>query len=150
MALMVGTNTVVMDNPFLNVRYWPGEDPIKIIPDITQRLPETARVFHGKSKTLVFTSLVHKTSTSNPEFVHIPEKEFSVKTMLNELHERKILSMMVEGGSALLNSFINAGLWDEARVFTGKTDFGNGIKAPFISRIAREHIVFHGFDLDIY
>jgi diaminohydroxyphosphoribosylaminopyrimidine deaminase/5-amino-6-(5-phosphoribosylamino)uracil reductase len=53
--------------------------------------------------------------------------------MMDELYKREILSVIVEGGSELLNSFLELNLWDEAFVYTGNQFFGKGVSAPLIS-----------------
>lgn len=128
-AIMVGTNTVIYDNPALNTRLWPGNSPLRVIPDYHSRIPADARVFDGKIPTLVFTGAARKNS-ENLEFIASINTTNSLTHILDELYKREILSLMVEGGKRLLQSFIDENLWDEARVFKGNKDFHSGIKAP--------------------
>ena len=150
MALMVGTNTVEIDNPSLTLRHWPGENPLRVIPDKSLRLSESSAVFTGADKTLVFTCENKLPEKSNPEYIFLPQEKFSLATIMEELYKRKILSIMVEGGSVIVNNFIDSGLWDEARVFIGNDDFNSGVKAPHIHSDIRDYLYFHGFRLDLF
>jgi len=130
-AIIVGTNTALADDPQLNAREWKGKDPLRIVLDQNLRLPETLHLFDKTIPTIVFTS--RKSSiTKNLEFIQIDFKKNSIKQICDILVERKIQSLFVEGGTKLLQTFINEGLWDEARIFTGNKEFINGVKAPQI------------------
>jgi len=128
-AILVGTNTAEKDNPSLTVRHWAGKNPLRAVIDKTLRLPKNLNLFDGAAKTLVFNSEKEK-ETEATAWVKIPFGENSIYMLLSELHRRKVLSVIVEGGKQLLDSFISAGLWDEAHVFTGNKFFHSGIRAP--------------------
>lgn len=128
-AILVGTNTAEKDNPSLTVRHWAGKNPLRAVIDKNLRLPKNLNLFDGTSKALVF-NLEKEEETDATAWVKIPFGENSISQLLNELHRRKVLSVIVEGGKQLLQSFIDAGLWDEAHVFTGNKFFQSGIRAP--------------------
>lgn len=130
-AIMVGTNTIIYDNPRLNTRLWPGPSPLRVIVDRNGRIKKEARVFDGSVPTIVFTPKRFKNS-ENLEFIQIDIKNRDLKPILDHLYAREIQSLMVEGGEQLLQSFIQQNLWDEARIFKGEKDFKNGIKAPYL------------------
>ncbi|HET6244277.1 MAG: bifunctional diaminohydroxyphosphoribosylaminopyrimidine deaminase/5-amino-6-(5-phosphoribosylamino)uracil reductase RibD [Bacteroidetes bacterium] len=127
-AIMVGTNTANNDNPKLNVRIWKGSNPLRIVIDKSLRLPLNNHLFDQSVSTLVFTA--ERTESKNNleyfilNFIDVP------KEVCFELHQRGIQSLLVEGGAVLLKTFINSGLWDEARVFYSPLNFQKGIKAP--------------------
>ena len=131
-AILVGTNTVLADNPRLNVRSWFAKNPVKIVLDAKLRLPKEASVFDQSVKTIVLTE---KNKESNDNFVfeqinfscHIAEQICEV------LQRHKIQSVIIEGGTQTLQTFIDANLWDEARVFTGDISFKRGVKVPRFS-----------------
>jgi diaminohydroxyphosphoribosylaminopyrimidine deaminase / 5-amino-6-(5-phosphoribosylamino)uracil reductase len=148
-AIMAGTNTILSDDPRLNVREWPGENPLRIVLDRNGRLFDNLRVFNGESKTLVFTYL-NKTDRKNVSFIRIPENNVSFVTILKELRKLQVLSILVEGGANLLNHFLESGLWDEARVFTGNNYFLNGVPAPVIATKVNEQIIYRGNLLNFY
>lgn len=130
-AIMAGTNTAFLDNPMLNVRQWHGHQPLRVIIDRRLRLPVSLHVFDGSQPTLVFTEK-RQPGTGQVEYAVIPFDRQLPQRILDELHSRNVLSVFIEGGAQLLQSFIDAGLWDEARIFTGENKFGKGVKAPIM------------------
>jgi diaminohydroxyphosphoribosylaminopyrimidine deaminase/5-amino-6-(5-phosphoribosylamino)uracil reductase len=128
-AIMIGTNTALNDDPELTTRLVEGENPIRIVIDKNLAIPATAKIFRDDSRVLVFTQEQSKIS-GHIEYVHIQFSGNDVPVILEKLYQRNILSVIVEGGSILLNSFIGSGQWDETRVFVAPSTFGNGIKAP--------------------
>jgi diaminohydroxyphosphoribosylaminopyrimidine deaminase/5-amino-6-(5-phosphoribosylamino)uracil reductase len=129
-AILVGTNTAEYDNPQLNVRDWAGKSPLRLVIDKALRLPQSLNLFDGTLPTVVY-NLESNEERENLSLVELPENQF-LESLLSDLHQRKIQSLFVEGGSQLLNSFLDLGLWDEARVFESETTFGEGIAAPKI------------------
>lgn len=145
-AVIVGARTVIDDDPKLNARFFPGPDPRPVIIDLRDRLTGKERIFSsGGPKPLVFTG--RKAGKLKAETVEMKDKEFGkkvLKKIMRKLHELKFGHVTVEGGAALLEAFLNAGLWDEARVFTGPARFGKGLAAPDLpasaDRISSEYI----------
>ena len=138
-GIMVGTTTALTDNPKLTVRKAKGKDPIRIVIDRQLMIPSSYHLLDGSVPTIVFTAK-KKGAKTNVEYVLIDFKKDVVKQMLNELHARKIQSVLVEGGSKLLGAFIERSLWDEARVFTSPKTFAqiagkraDGVEAPRIA-----------------
>ncbi|WP_299782573.1 bifunctional diaminohydroxyphosphoribosylaminopyrimidine deaminase/5-amino-6-(5-phosphoribosylamino)uracil reductase RibD [uncultured Formosa sp.] len=119
-AILVGGNTILQDNPSLTVRDWVGLPPTRIVVDTHNNLPEEAAVFNTTAKTIRLTDA--ELNTSQPLASQICER----------LHEHNITSVIIEGGSKTLQTFINENLWDEARVFYGTNQFLEGTKAPEI------------------
>lgn len=135
-SIMVGTNTALNDNPSLTVREVEGNNPIRIVLDMDLRLPENLHLFDKTVPTLVINKLKNETST-NLEFIKINKDEKLITQILQELYNRDIQSIIIEGGAKLLNSFIDQNLWDEARVFTGKKTFKKGLEAPAIDKSSK-------------
>jgi diaminohydroxyphosphoribosylaminopyrimidine deaminase / 5-amino-6-(5-phosphoribosylamino)uracil reductase len=131
-AILIGTNTAEFDNPALTVREWTGNQPVRMVIDRTGRLDTNLHIFDGKAPTRIFTGIEHP-DAENLKFVPLDFENDILPQMLYELYRHNILSVIVEGGSVLLNSFLNAGLWDEAFVYTGNQFFGKGVEAPHIS-----------------
>jgi diaminohydroxyphosphoribosylaminopyrimidine deaminase/5-amino-6-(5-phosphoribosylamino)uracil reductase len=130
-AVMVGTNTALYDNPYLNVRDWSGRNPTRILIDKNLQVPDGAHLFDGTQTTICYN--FKKQEVKNlVEFVKLDPVEDLMKHILDDMYERKIQSVIVEGGAILLNSFIKQGLWDEARIFRSKQEFGSGIEAPYV------------------
>jgi len=128
-AIMVGTQTALKDNPQLTAREWAGRNPLRIVIDRKLVLPENLNLFDGSAPTLVLTEKKKKSKT-NIEFLQLDFTHGILLQLMNELYRKNVQSIIVEGGSRLLESFIKEGLWDEARVFTGNKRFHKGIKAP--------------------
>lgn len=131
-AIMVGTNTALNDNPQLNVREWNGRNPVRVVVDLHDRLPQNLHVFDKSIPTLVF-SLTKQEQENNLTFVKINDSKNLIQEVLNELYKRNIQSIIIEGGATLLQSFIDQNLWDEARVFVGNNYFKKGLNAPVLN-----------------
>ena len=127
-AILVGPSTASYDDPKLNVRGVKGNDPVRILIDRTLKVPNGIQLFDGSQPTLVYNTR-RSESTHNLEFVKIDASNFLVD-LLQDLHNRKIQSLIVEGGSGILNAFVEAEIWDEARVFKAEKRFDKGINAP--------------------
>ena len=130
-AILVGTNTAEYDNPTLNVRDWEGRDPIRLVIDKQLKLDTGLNLFDGSIPTICYNSLQDGES-ENLIFKKVDDENL-IEAILSDLYARKIQSLIVEGGSQLLNSFIEKNLWDEARIFSSKKIFVNGIEAPKIA-----------------
>lgn len=139
-AVLVGTKTVFHDNPELTVRDWTGRNPIRIVLDRFLRLNDKLHVFDHSQKTICYNVLKHE-EHKNLSLVRLDEENF-VNHLLEDLVKQKIQSVMVEGGATTLQFFIDARLWDEARVFISDKGFGKGIKSPRLhgNLIAQESV----------
>jgi diaminohydroxyphosphoribosylaminopyrimidine deaminase/5-amino-6-(5-phosphoribosylamino)uracil reductase len=147
-AIMVGTNTVISDNPRLNLRRWTGDQPLRITFDRNGRLPPGARILDGSQETIVFTGVTGKYS-GRTRSVHV-DPSYEISDLLEELYDQQVISVLVEGGARLHQAFIGSGLWDEARVFTGKMKFAGGVRAPVIGKEPSERFYFRETLLEIY
>ncbi|RYD69323.1 MAG: RibD family protein, partial [Sphingobacteriales bacterium] len=130
-AILAGTNTVFYDDPQLTSREMKTQNPVRIILDRTGKIPVNFFVFDGNVKTIILTENPQKSSNPNIEFAYISfAKNAFVKQLMQFLCERNLISVFVEGGATLINTFIENNLWDEARVFTAPVLFHEGIQAP--------------------
>lgn len=130
-SIMVGSNTVLLDNPSLTVRNWSGKSPIRVALDRQGRIPATANLLDGSVPTLVFTE-VKKPNQTHLEFVKVDFDHDVLPTILQKLFERNIHSVLVEGGAQLLTSFIQSELWDEANIEVSPLTICDGIAAPLL------------------
>ncbi|WP_431157483.1 bifunctional diaminohydroxyphosphoribosylaminopyrimidine deaminase/5-amino-6-(5-phosphoribosylamino)uracil reductase RibD [Winogradskyella poriferorum] len=119
-AILVGANTVIEDNPSLTVRDWIGENPTRIVLDKNLSLSKDYSVFKKDITTIIISE---KDIDFNQSKAH---------QIANFLHASNINSVIIEGGAKTLQTFIDNNLWDEARIFVGKTTFCKGVKAPHI------------------
>lgn len=132
-AIVVGTNTAQKDNPSLTVRHCEGKNPLRIVLDKSLRLSGNLNLFDNSAETLVFNSLENKIS-GKTEFIKIDFSQNIIAQILEILHKRNVLSLIVEGGKHLLDSFISENVWDEAHVYTGIKEFKSGVAAPVLNR----------------
>lgn len=153
-AILIGTNTAVADNPQLTTRNWSGSNPTRIVIDQNLRIPKDSAVFDGNGRTMVICG------DGAPE-----EKQLQLDTISYEridfsseiageickvLYKHNIQSLIIEGGTTTLETFLNSGLWDEARVFTGSVNFTSGIKAPLLKAHPKYETTNTGDRLNIY
>ena len=132
-AILVGTRTAELDNPGLNVRHWYGRSPVRIVLDRQQKLSPSLHLFDGSVPTLVFTEAPH-TPLPNVEYLPVSDYRQNILPEIMEmLYTRGLQSLLVEGGSQTLQSFIDAGLWDEIFVEEAPHLLHSGVKAPEIS-----------------
>ena len=134
-AILVGSRTALLDNPSLNLRCWAGRAPLRLVIDRAGVLPATLNLFDGSLPTVVYTAneIIGKFG-KNVEQVVLDFSKSVLPQILDHLHSLKIQSLLVEGGAKLLQSFIDASLWDNARVEINRSlVVGDGVSAPVIS-----------------
>lgn len=132
-SILIGTMTALRDNPSLTTREIVGRNPIRILIDIDLKVPKDFNVYSNEAETLVFNS-VKEGDEGNIKFIKTSRENF-IENMLNTLHELQIQSIIVEGGSLVLQQFIDAGLWDETIIIKNKNlVLENGTKAPRFSK----------------
>lgn len=136
-AILVGTRTVLEDNPKLDTREWTGNNPVRIVLDPNSRIPEESSVFNGKVTTIRIVGPSHGELEIERIPAYITERiDYSAQVpeqIASLLYDHEVQSVIVEGGAQTLNSFISSGLWDEARIFTGNLDLTAGVPAPTIT-----------------
>ncbi len=133
-AILVGTNTVLKDNPSLTTRNWKGKNSVRVVLDRNMKLARYFNVFNSEAETILIGDIRHSTKKKvfqnniGIKFVNYNNDFYS--KLFQILIEKNIQSVIIEGGGSILNSFIQNGLWDEARIFIGEKEFGKGVKAP--------------------
>lgn len=132
-AIVVGKQTALSDNPRLTARNVPGKNPIRILIDRNLEIPPTHNLYNNEARTIIFNEL--KTDVEgNIHFVQMEDmSQYLAQKIAFQLYLMDIQSVIIEGGAWLLNQFIDAQLWDEARIITAQTSWANGILAPSIS-----------------
>lgn len=128
-AILIGTRTILKDNPSLTVREWTGKQPVRLVLDRQNRLPDHLHVKDGSVPTVIFTEETIP-SQENLEFVRMDFHGDLIAQISRFLYERELQSVIVEGGQRLLQSFIDQEAWDEACVYIGHCWFGKGVRAP--------------------
>lgn len=130
-AIMVGYNTVLADNPQLNVRHYSGRNPKRVVYDKYLTLPKDKNVFDNSQETYIL-NYVKEGREENNIFIKLNEELPFAKQVLEKLYEQKICSIVIEGGTKTINKFLESNLWDEANVIIGQKTFEKGVKAPEI------------------
>ena len=132
-SILVGRKTVIADNPLLTVRLYNGKNPVRIIIDKNLTINQNLKIYNKEANTIILNQEKSLIDGKNI-FVKIDFNNF-LENMLNELYNRNILSVIVEGGAETINSFINRDLFDEIRVFTTTKILKNGIISPNIPKL---------------
>lgn len=132
-AILVGTNTVLEDNPRLNVRQWKGKNPLRLVIDKDLKIPQDFHVLDGSAPTIVLTKVENTSKYKAGITYEIVDFSHDIAEQIADLLvKQNCNSVIIEGGAKTLQSFIDARLWDEARVFVGNTRFQKGKKAPHL------------------
>ena len=131
-AILTGANTMRMDNPRLNVRDWAGDNPLRLVLSSSGQIDFDSALFKINGTNIVFThnSIIKQI---NGLKVTLDKNRASARQVADYLFNEGIQSVIIEGGREVLDHFISTGLWDEARIFHGKDEFREGIRAPEIS-----------------
>lgn len=133
-AILVGTQTVVDDNPKLNVRDWAGNNPIRIVIDRNHRIPKENHIFDNQAKTIIISSTVFPSQKGTIVFEKIDFTKNITEQIVAILYLHEIQSVIIEGGKQTMQTFIDANLWDEARVFRGNLDLKEGTPSPVLNK----------------
>lgn len=135
-AIMVGTHTALVDNPQLTNRYWTGPSPLRIVLDRHLSLPVSHHVFDKSVRTIIFNT-VKQQEVDNLVYYRLPESPSLLPALLDALYHLQVQSVMIEGGAQLLQSCIEEGYWDEARVIRNEHKrLKNGVPAPVLPVVA--------------
>ena len=127
-GILVGVQTIIDDNPSLTTRKVKGISPLRIVLDPNNRIPNNATVLNDQFKTLIFSN---ENKTRSKQII-ISDFKNLFEDLCNELYQRGIQSLIVEGGTKTIQHFIDRDSWDEARVFISPNTLNNGIKKPAI------------------
>lgn len=131
-AILVGTNTALRDDPALTTRLWPGRNPVRLVIDKELKLPVHLKLFDGSARTIVF-NYKKQQEGKKLSYCKLNTAENIIPQILSALYEKQIQGVIVEGGAKLVQSFVDAGLWDEARVITNSAMLiSDGLNAPVL------------------
>jgi diaminohydroxyphosphoribosylaminopyrimidine deaminase/5-amino-6-(5-phosphoribosylamino)uracil reductase len=141
-AILVGTQTVIDDNPKLDARDWYGNNPIRVVLDQNNRIPKDNHILDNQVKTILFSRFETAVEKENSIFETIDFEKNVAQQVIQSLFKHNIQSVIIEGGRQTIQTFIDANLWDEARIFIGKVQFKNGIKAPnLVNKQFEKHLI---------
>ena len=117
-AIMVGANTIIQDNPNLTTRHVKGNNPVRVVISDNRKIPTKSNVFNNEAETLII------------NIKNFDKDRDIAKQICDELFNKNINSIIIEGGPRTLQYFIDENLWDEAKIFVGEKEFNDGTKSP--------------------
>ncbi|MGM9475976.1 bifunctional diaminohydroxyphosphoribosylaminopyrimidine deaminase/5-amino-6-(5-phosphoribosylamino)uracil reductase RibD [Pedobacter sp. GSP4] len=149
-AILIGKQTAIIDNPELTARNWPGKNPIRLVIDKHLQVPQSNHIYNAEAKTIIFNEI--KTDVEgNIHYIQMEDMHFYLPQKIAfQLYLMDIQSVIIEGGANLLKQFLDAGLWDEARIFTSANSWTDGIASPNINGSLKEQIEIEKDKLSIY
>jgi len=137
-SIMVGTNTALADNPALTTRLWSGRHPVRIVVDMDLRLPHDLILFNRKFQTIVFNTIKNE-DEDNLLFYKVSADKSLANQMMEAMYKLKLQSVIIEGGSKLLQHFIDERLWDQICTITNNGLVVNeGLSAPELPMVKKE------------
>ncbi|SJZ47136.1 bifunctional diaminohydroxyphosphoribosylaminopyrimidine deaminase/5-amino-6-(5-phosphoribosylamino)uracil reductase RibD [Sediminibacterium ginsengisoli] len=129
-AILVGSRTAELDDPALTNRYAAGNSPVRMVLDRQLKLPASLKLFNREQRTIVLNNLVEREETGL-SYYRLKPAPGIVEQIAEACCQLQLTSLIVEGGSTLLQQFIKQGIWDEARIITNEQlVIGKGLKAP--------------------
>lgn len=149
-AILVGQNTVQLDDPSLTTRHWKGAHPIRLVIDPELQVSSSKKLLSDGHPTWVFNALRHDYCENNLCYIRIEDPSAFEVEIMNYLYKSQVQSLIIEGGATTINRFIEAGLWDEARVITGGMRIGSGVQAPSLTGSLHERIEIESDILQVY
>lgn len=147
-AILAGGGTVRTDNPSLDVRLWKGKNPLRVIISRSGNMDPGSKVFDGAAETVLFTCN-EKVSLPGIRIIKLAGNRNFIEEVVGALYDMGIQSLFVEGGAFIMRHLVEAGLWDEARRFTGIMKFGGGVPDPFPEFSPQESVRFEKSILEI-
>jgi diaminohydroxyphosphoribosylaminopyrimidine deaminase / 5-amino-6-(5-phosphoribosylamino)uracil reductase len=148
-AILIGKNTAIKDNSRLNVRLWKGNNPVRIVIDPQLVLPQTLNIYDGSQHTIIINYKISRQS-EKIRFIKISPAKNIAGEVCNVLYNENLQSVIIEGGSNILNQFIESGYWDEARVFVSPMVIKKGIEAPVFHFSYKTQLDLNGDSLRFY
>ena len=130
-AILIGDKTACNDDPGLDVRLWGGKSPRRFLLSERTELPADLKIFRGEPPTVIFTVAGSHTE-GRSDYQVIPAREKALEQVMKYMYDKEMQSVLIEGGNSVLSQFIDAGLWDEARIFKGQVIFSAGLRAPLL------------------
>lgn len=149
-AILVGTQTVLSDNPKLDARDWFGQHPTRIILDKSNKISSDFHVKNKKNPTIVFTEEENYVNSENCTYESLTFDKDLIFNVMDILYKKNIQSVIIEGGTRTLQHYIDTNFWDEARIFVTENGLSEGIKKPNFAGVANQNIKIKNNQLKIY
>lgn len=149
-AILIGKQTAIKDNPQLTSREWPGKNPIRLVIDRKLEVPHTNHIFNNEAKTIIFNE-VKTDVVGHIHYIQMEDMHFYLAQKIAfQLYLMDIQSVIIEGGAHILKQFLEANLWDEARIFASSNSWTEGVPSPAINGDLVEQIQVQEDKLSIY
>lgn len=133
-AILVGKNTVLVDDPSLTTRLVTGKNPVRVFIDKDLEVPRTFKIYNEEANTIVFNA-IKKGVDKNISFIQLDFSKKLIPQILEKMYELNLQSLLVEGGKMVLESFLDEKMMDEIVILKNeKVFFGSGVKAPKLHR----------------
>ena len=133
-GIVIGTTTALVDNPSLTTRQWAGTSPTRLVIDKNLKIPKTAAIFNDKAPTIIITQVKQEATQNTPIIYEYITFEKNLALQICAIaNKHNLQSIIIEGGTKTLQTFIDEDIWDQAHVYTGKISLENGIKAPIFN-----------------
>lgn len=142
-AILVGARTAYLDNPSLTTRAWSGRNPLRLVLDLRGSLPSGLKVFDGTTPTRAYASEDVPTLYGDSVDVVELSSDYVVDQIMADLDRQDVQSLIVEGGARTLQMFIDAGVWDEARVEIAPVVLGQGLPVPTLGESVLLGVEYH-------
>lgn len=151
-AILAGAGTIRTDDPLLNVRDWPGRQPVRLILSASGSLDKNSSVFKsaGTNERVVVFTCNEESNYPGALKVKLNKEISSSEQVADYLYNNGIQSLFIEGGANVINHFISTGYWDEAKIFTGVNFFKGGLRAPLIKGTLLSRKGYTDSSLEIY
>ncbi len=141
-GILIGAKTAITDDPLLDNRHWYGRSPVKILIDPALKCPVHLQMFQ-QGESVLIANQEKEGSEGRCVYLKI-NRETLLPNLMARLYEKNILSIFVEGGNHTLQAFINAGLWDEARIITNTSlTAGGGLRSPQLNNAIKTNEHFY-------
>lgn len=149
-AILVGTNTAILDNPKLTNRHHYGDSPLRLVIDKTGRIPHSHHLLSDKKPTVIFNLKSRPELPATVSEVTLTSETNFTKAILDYCYSNQLSHLVVEGGAKLIRSFIKTNSWDRALILQTNHMLTSGIKAPLVHGRLQKSIVLgsdHIFDI---
>lgn len=131
-SILVGLNTVTLDNPTLTTRHWTGKNPLRMVIDPRLQIPAESTVLTDGLPTWIFNAIKSDVCEDKVCYIQINNPDSFEAEILEYLYKNDVQSLIIEGGATTLQRFIDANLWDEARIFSSEQRIGSGVPSPHV------------------
>lgn len=131
-AILVGTRTALLDNPSLTIRHWAGNNPVRVVLDKNLTIPSDFHLMDQSVQTIVFTNQTRE-DRLHVRYITLDESRPVLDQILKYLSHCRLNSLLVEGGTTLIESFLREELWDEVQLERSPINMAIGVKAPALS-----------------